>query len=629
MKKRNLVVSLIGRPNVGKSSIFNSLMKKQYKAITHDMPGVTRDRHYGIAKIDELRGIDAQDVILVDTGGFYPKQVDENSGSESENRANHFFNIMTTHAQMAIEESDLVLFVVDVREGVLPFDESICKFIRSKKKEFWLVVNKYDSEKQEGEEIDFYSLGINSDDMILASAAHGLGMATLREKIQQKAADFALGKADAPNLQKGVTPREEVVGRLALIGAPNAGKSTLLNKLIGAQRALVSNIPGTTVDPIEGYFDLYFGQYATELDKGVQISRDDKLLYEQYEEFRKNNADFFEKMLSSYEFEENHIDEEDYLMEGGDPRELQAQQELEEQTFEKEDLTELELSEEENAEIETRLMEQAFDSELVTDATDDSEESLEASEENAEDLFTTDGQNLWRSLHIVDTAGIRRKKAIDDFVESQSVYRSLRCITESDVVIFMVDATKGIGHQDRRLLDIALEKGKSVIVALNKMDLMREKLKTDQDRKDWIADLRFDVPWINFCDLLPISAKYNKGLNRLKKTIIKTVMIRRRAIPTSELNRTVFDLIERNPVVVQKSGGRRLRVKYTSMIKSNPPTFLLFSNRSKGIPEHYKRYLRNNIRNQFKLDNTPVHIIFRTGSDLAKRMKKIGNRITN
>ncbi|MCP4912068.1 MAG: GTP-binding protein [Oligoflexia bacterium] len=620
MKKRNLVVSLIGRPNVGKSSIFNSLMKKQYKAITHDMPGVTRDRHYGIAKIDELRGIEAQDVILVDTGGFYPKQVDENSGSETENRANHFFNIMTTHAQMAIEESDLVLFVVDVREGALPFDESICNFIRSKKKEFWLVVNKYDSDKQEGQEIDFYSLGINSDEMIIASAAHGLGMATLREKIQQKAADFAQGKAEAPNLQKGVTPREEVVGRLALIGAPNAGKSTLLNKLIGAQRALVSNIPGTTVDPIEGYFDLYFGHYANELDKEVQISRDDRILYEQYEEFRKNNADFFEKMLSSYEFEEDHIDEEDYLMEGGDPRELLAQQELEEQAFEKEDLSELELSEEENNEIESRLMEQAFDSELVSET--------EASENDDTEQFSSQGQNFWRSLHIVDTAGIRRKKAIDDFVESQSVYRSLRSITESDVVIFMVDATKGIGHQDRRLLDIALEKGKSVIVALNKMDLMREKLKTDQDRKEWIADLRDDVPWINFCDLLPISAKYNKGLNRLKKTIIKTVMIRRRAIPTSELNRTIFDLIERNPVVVQKSGGRRLRVKYTSMVKSNPPTFLLFSNRSKGIPEHYKRYLRNNIRNQFKLDNTPVHIIFRTGTDLAKRMKKIGSRTT-
>tara|TARA_R110002072_G_scaffold64203_4_gene159576 strand:+ start:14876 stop:16783 length:1908 start_codon:yes stop_codon:yes gene_type:complete len=628
MRKRNLVVSLIGRPNVGKSSIFNSLMKQQYKAITHDLPGVTRDRHYGIAKLDELRNEEVQDVILVDTGGFYPKAVDEVNGNEKENRTNHFFNIMTTHAQMAIEESDLVLFVVDVREGVLPFDESICKFIRSKQKEFWLVVNKYDTDKQEGQEIDFYQLGINSDDMIVTSAAHGLGMTTLKERVQQKAVDFSKGKTDAPQLQKGVTPREKVVSRLALIGAPNAGKSTLLNQLIGAQRALVSDIPGTTVDPIEGYFDLYFGQYADEIDMEARASRDDRLLYEQYEEFRHNNSDFFEKMLQSYEREGEEIDLEDYELENYELENLDDLTEEKTDT-DSESAEVFAVDKEKESAIESRLVNQAFEEdEAEVEEVVSEENTVENTVDNVEEekSFVAEGKNLWRSLHIADTAGIRRKKAIDDFVESQSVFRSLRCITESDIVIFMVDATKGIGHQDRRLLDIALEKGKSVIVCLNKMDLMKEKLKTDKERKEWIADLRDHIPWINFCDILPISAKYNKGVSRLKKTIIKTVMIRRRNIPTSELNRTVFELIERNPVVVQKSGGRRLRVKYTSMIKSNPPTFLLFSNRSRGIPEHYKRYLRNNIREQFSLDNTPVHIIFRTGTDLAKRMKKIGGK---
>ena len=119
MQKRSMIISLIGRPNVGKSSVFNRLMKKQFKAITHDMPGVTRDRHYGITTFsdaDEDRPLDA---ILVDTGGFYPTQIDEQGKNDQEINANKFFNIMTDHAHQAIEESDLVLFVVDVREGVL------------------------------------------------------------------------------------------------------------------------------------------------------------------------------------------------------------------------------------------------------------------------------------------------------------------------------------------------------------------------------------------------------------------------------------------------------------------------------------------------------------------------------
>ena len=103
----------------------------------------------------------------------------------------------------------------------------------------------------------------------------------------------------------------------------------------------------------------------------------------------------------------------------------------------------------------------------------------------------------------------------------------------------------------------------------------------------------------------------------------KTIFIRKRTVPTGELNRTVFSLLERNPVVVQRSGGRRLKIKYASQVKSGPPTFLLFANRSKGIPEHYKRYIRNTLRKEFCLDNTPVHLVFRTGGDLEKRMKKL------
>jgi len=606
MTKRSMVISLIGRPNVGKSSLFNRLMKKVSKAITHDVPGVTRDRHYGITSFDDDANEDSLDAILVDTGGFYPDRIDESGKNQEEQNFNKFFNIMTEHAHMAIDESDLVLFVVDVREGSLPFDRTIADYIRTQKKKFWLIVNKFDSDAQYGEEIDFYSLGIDPEDMYMVSAAHNYGMGDLRENIHREMVHFdsQLAKsADAGALQKGVTPREKVVSRISLIGAPNAGKSTLLNKLVGAERALVSNIAGTTVDPIEGFFDLYFGDESKELDAGNKLEKHDGQLYKQYEDFRKNNPNVYQNMVDSYNVEE--------MAEKKNKGEFAyVDAELDELVDE---------SAASDEEINERLYNAVFSEE--SEAEELSADSAETEEAVVVEEKEEAG-SFWRSVHIVDTAGIRRQKSVKGFIEEQSVYRSLRSITDSDLVIYMIDSTLGLGHQDRRLLDIALEKGKSVIVALNKVDLLSDILKTEEDKKEWIANLRDSIPWLDYCDLLTISAKHGKGIKRLKAAIKKTVMIRNRPIPTGELNRYVFELLERNPVVVKQGGAKRFKVKYTSMIKSDPPTFLFFSNRSQGIPEHYKRYIKNGLRKGFELDNTPLHLIFRTGGDLAARMKK-------
>ncbi|MBT5092928.1 MAG: GTP-binding protein, partial [Halobacteriovoraceae bacterium] len=234
MNTRNMVISIIGRPNVGKSSLFNRFMKRSSKALTHDQPGVTRDRHYGMATFDAIDVDKSADAILVDTGGFYPEKVEaDKKGLEEEYKANTFFNIMKDHAYLAIAESDLVLFVVDVREGVLPFDQKIADYIRTQKKEIWLVINKYDTDKQVGEDAEFYSLGLDPDNMFTVSAAHNRGLVTLEERLQEKIINFEEGQeeigpyGEIPQLQKGVTPRLTVVSRLALIGAPNAGKSTL------------------------------------------------------------------------------------------------------------------------------------------------------------------------------------------------------------------------------------------------------------------------------------------------------------------------------------------------------------------------------------------------------------------
>ncbi len=205
---------------------------------------------------------------------------------------------MTEQAKIAIKESDLILFVVDSREGLLPFDQTIADYIRAQKKEFWLVVNKYDSDKQEGEEFEFYSLGIDEHQLFKTSAEHGLGLFELKKSLQQSILEFERNQANQMSLlSKGITPREKVVARLALIGAPNAGKSTLLNHLLGSERALVSDIPGTTVDPIEGFFDIFFGTDSKILESDIGFMKDDNLLFQQYEEFRQNNSDLYRLLL--------------------------------------------------------------------------------------------------------------------------------------------------------------------------------------------------------------------------------------------------------------------------------------------------------------------------------------------
>ena len=508
----------------------------------------------------------------------------------------------------------------------------ISDYIRSQKKPFWVLVNKYDTEKQEGEELEFYSLGVGEEELFKVSAEHGTGLLDLKQALHSEIVKFEQSQKDEMSrLQKGVTPREKVVARLALIGAPNAGKSTMLNLLLGSERALVSDIPGTTVDPIEGFFDIFFGKEAFLLEDDVSFAKTDNLLFQQYEEFRKNNPDVYESLSLSYNLEEEGTkgtplyDEEDYL---SDETPLISEFEVDENGDDVDDaefdgLLDNELDDAEfNKQKESELYETVFavdDQENLSEEIEYSEEYL-AAEELLEKEKELEGSQ-WRSLHIVDTAGIRRQKAVEGFIEQQSVYRSLRCITESDIIIFMIDATIGISHQDRRLLDIALDKGKSVIVCLNKVDLLKDKLIDEAAKKEWIADLRATVPWLNHCDLIPVSAKYNKHIWRLKESIKKTVLIRNKNVGTGKLNRYVFQLIENNPVAIKKS-GKRLKVKYASMLKSSPPTFLFFTNLSKDIPDNYKNYLKNGLRKEFSFDNTPIHIIFRTGEDLNRRLNK-------
>lgn len=615
MNRRSMVVSIIGRPNVGKSTIFNRLMKKQYLAMTHDQPGVTRDRHYGIMKLEEsLEGeMKEAEVILVDTGGFYPEKI-EIDPKKKKNNVDPFFNIMADHAKIAIEESDLVLFVVDVREGFLPFDKGICDYIKSTKKPFWLLINKFDSEKQEGDQYDFYTLGLDEEDMIKISAEHNRGFYDIREKLLKKAIAFnekeEAQESKLPELQLGVKPENDVVAAVAIIGAPNAGKSTLLNRLVGAQRALVSEIAGTTVDPIEGYIDLFFGP-----DVDILSARDNA--------FRKSNEDMMEELKAfqeSGDVDLNIAYDDDDLTEEEKKIYVEFGQ-TSEAVFDDADEEDSNNSSEFSYD-ESNTGEDYFSENEIVKAIERNWDETEEDEKIA-DIENIQYVNRWRSIKLVDTAGIRKSKQVEGFIETQSVYRSLRAITESDIVLFMVDSTLGITHQDRRLCDIALEKGKSVIICLNKIDLLRETFADQKKKKEWMQNLRDDVPWLGFCQLVTISAQKNRNINYLREALKRTIVIRNRKIPTGALNRCLLYLTDKNPVVLKNSRGNKFKVKYASMLKSSPPTFLLFSNKSQGIPENYRRYLINGLRKEFDLTNTPVHLIFRTSTDIERRMKKV------
>jgi GTP-binding protein len=601
-KTRSCVVSLIGRPNVGKSTVFNRLMRKSYKAMTHDLPGVTRDRHYGIGTFYDKRDENPEDVIIVDTGGFYPEKIEEVKTLGKRKTAEPFFNIMADHARVAIAESDLILFVVDVREGLLPFDKTIADYIRTQKKPMWLLVNKFDSDAQWGAEADFYELGLHEDQFFIISAEHARGLDYIREGIHEFSKKFAKTITETEEIQKGVKPNHDVVSNIALIGAPNAGKSTLLNQLVGAQRALVSSIAGTTVDPIEGYFDLFFGDDVTSLKA-------------QKNEFRKDNTALYKELLTFEEsFEETELIAYDKM-----PKNLLDYSDHDyPKESEEEDEEEMVVSSEleENDLISIEDMAKNLDAQNL-----DNDDDEEASEETVS-FDKEEKENPYRSIKIVDTAGIRKQANVTGFIEEQSVYRSLRAISESDIVIYMIDATKGISHQDRRLCDVALEKGKSIIICLNKVDLIPEIMNDQKRKREWLLDLRATIPWLGFCEMLTISAKKGTHLNSFRKSLIKTINIRSKKIGTSKLNKLVTQLIDRHPIILNKGANARFKVKYASMLKSTPPTFLLFTNKSKGVPATYRKYLQNGIRSEFKLINTPVHLIFRTTTDIEKRIKK-------
>lgn len=443
MRSDRPIIAIVGRPNVGKSTLFNRLCG-QPLAIVHDAPGVTRDRNYTDAQIA------GREVTLVDTGGLDPT-TDDPMGRG-----------IARQAQAAIAEADIVICVLD---GSLPPtqpDQDAVALLRRTNKPVLYVANKMDGATQEWLLHEHYTLGV--DDLIPVSALHGRHTGKLEGELGRHLRDIPL----APPDPEGPTHDDHVEPlRVAFVGRPNAGKSSIFNRLNGSERSLVDNRPGTTVDPIDSLIDY----------KGEQFV-------------------------------------------------------------------------------------------------------------------------------VVDTAGVRRKSKVDKGIETQSVIRSLRSIDRADVIVVMVDIELGIADQDAKLLGLAKERGKAIVVALNKVDLLAPR-DIDKAREKAGHELHF-ARWTK---IIPISAHTGHGVAQLMSEVALVGRRMQHRVPTSDLNRFFEQLLLEHPPPTR--AGKAPRIYYLTQPGIRPPTFVAFCSSPEHVAESYRRYVVNRLRQEFSYEGVPLRLFFR------------------
>lgn len=441
------IVAVVGRPNVGKSTIFNKLAGERI-AIVEDKPGVTRDRIYA-----DVTWLD-NEFTLVDTGGI---EMDPET---------KLLEQMKMQAEIAIETADVIMFVVDSKTGLTDEDEKIANMLRRSGKEIILVVNKIDNMNARHLKVaEFYSLGLGEPNPISATQKLGLG-----DMLDNLISQFEI---------KGEINEDEDLIKVAVIGKPNAGKSSLINKIIGQERVIVSDIPGTTRD--------------------------------------------------------------------------------------------------------------AVNTEVVV------------------------GEN---KFSFIDTAGIRKKGKVKPGVEKYSVIRSLNSVEKADVVLLVIDSEEGITKQDMKVSSIAHDKGKPVIILMNKWDLI------DKDRNNIQAiknDIDFKFRYMKYAKKLFISALTGKRVHKIYDMIKASYESSKKRVSTGLLNEVLYEALAINEPPMKK--GRRLKVYYATQVSIKPPTFVIFVNDSKLSHFSYERYLNNKFREAFGFDGTPIRIIFRSkkNKDYIKR----------
>ena len=528
---RKPVLAIVGRPNVGKSTLFNRLVGRR-AAIVEDFAGVTRDRHYGDA---ELFG---RKFIVIDTGGFEPETDDG------------MLKAMRNQAQLAIEEADVVVAIFDGREGLLPADREITRMLQRSGKAVHFGVNKIDGQRHEPLVAEFWELGV---DMVWGiSAQHGPGVYDLMEAAIE----------DLP--EEVATPSEAEqalnVTRIAIIGKPNAGKSTLVNRLLGEERLLTSNVPGTTRDSIDTWLELppdadmvrAVEEELAQLERPSDGALDDAALQEAPEDAADEVV--ADAGLSLYTWEDD-----------GDVEAM--------------------------AEAEDRFESEQADRERMTAA-------LQQQLERA---------RMPRRYLVIDTAGVRRRKWVKTALEKYSIVRSFKSIDRADVCLLVIDATAGVTDQDAKLAGLIQAKGKACVILVNKWDIVPDK--DTYTAGVFVKTLRRDLGFVGYAPILFISALTGQRTHRIMGAVDGVRRNWQRRVATAELNRFLEVLTERQPPPVHR--GRRPRIYYVSQVAVGPPTILLSVNDKAAFKPAYQRFILNRMRRRWVFEGTPIKLIWR------------------
>ena len=430
------ILCIVGRPNVGKSTLFNRIVGKKI-AITEDQPGVTRDRIYAEG---EWLG---NHFTVIDTGGLEPEKEDT------------MMSNIQKQAQIAIETADVILFVVDGIEGLTSTDREIGTMLRKSGREVIVAVNKIDNPKDESNMYEFYELGFGEPMTI--SSEQSLGLGDLLDEVVKY---FPKEKIDS---------EEEELIKVTLIGKPNVGKSSLINNILGEERVIVTNIPGTTRDAID----------------------------------------------SRFKYEEN-----EYLF--------------------------------------------------------------------------------------IDTAGLRRKRSIDENVERYSVIRTLTAVDRADICILVIDALEGITEQDTKIAGYAHDNGKAMIIAINKWDLVE---KENSTYREFEKNIRETLGFMTYAPIVFISALTGQRIPKLMDLLNVVNNNYNLRISTGVLNDIINQAVLMNQPPSEK--GRRCRIYYGTQVSVQPPTFVIFINNKELMHFSYERYLENQIRTHFGFAGTPIKLEFR------------------
>jgi GTPase len=529
-------LAIVGRPNVGKSTLFNRLIERQ-AAIVQDMPGVTRDRHYGEGNVL------GWEFIAVDTGGFEPSSKDGMLGA------------MREQAEIAITEADAIIAVYDGPAGLTPIDREIVRILARTNKPVFHAVNKIDGPKHDQLVAEFWETGVSMIHPI--SSQHGGGVLDLMEFV-----------IDAfPQDDSAKDDQDASVTRIAVIGKPNVGKSTLVNRMLGEERLLVSDVPGTTRDAIDTWIERPVDPGAI---KRAQARFDET--QERLDAMRSHAAEVEE---------EPKVDTDDPfyvpLMVGEhapDPGDVDMED---------------------------------------PDWTPPTDDGLERDLDRAREALEASASS--RRYLMIDTAGIRRRKWIKTRIERVSIVQSFKSIDRAEVCLLLIDATKGVTDQDAKLAGLIHAKGRACVILVNKWDIIADK---DTDTAgEFVKELRRDLPFVAYAPIVFISAKTGQRTHKILQAVDQAKEAAHTRIPTGALNRQLAYIIRKHQPPIHKN--RRLKFYFGSQVAVAPPTFLFWVNDPEAVHFSYERFVYNQLRAKWNFDGTPIKLIMRKRKAGKKR----------